>query len=149
MVGLGLRLTDGLLPSLPCHPHPQNRPPMADAKVVRLKLREMLAASNMETESQRTLTRKLEEELGFPLDPHKALIKAGAQAAGGGIVGPPGNGGGASMCHAHNSFIGLPAFVSTAGLALSLHSRWPLVSRSTYFYHSCRGNWRTDWVGWV
>ncbi|KAL4420823.1 hypothetical protein ABPG75_010479 [Micractinium tetrahymenae] len=46
-----------------------------DAEIVRARLRSLLPDVDMETATQRSITQKLEEELGAPLSAHKPLIK--------------------------------------------------------------------------
>ena len=49
---------------------------MADAKIIKAKLRRLLQASDMLVATQRSITSKLEEALDIgPLDEYKALIK--------------------------------------------------------------------------
>ncbi|KAI7839951.1 hypothetical protein COHA_006345 [Chlorella ohadii] len=48
----------------------------ADARIVQQRLRTLLRTVDFETETQRTITAKLEQELGVPLSAHKPLIKA-------------------------------------------------------------------------
>ncbi|PRW20186.1 transcriptional coactivator p15 [Chlorella sorokiniana] len=47
----------------------------ADARIVKQRLRALLRTVDFETETQRTITAKLENELGMPLSAHKPLIK--------------------------------------------------------------------------
>ncbi|KAL4451272.1 hypothetical protein ABPG77_009344 [Micractinium sp. CCAP 211/92] len=47
----------------------------ADTEIVRARLRSLLPTVDMETATQRSITQRLEEELGVPLSAHKPLIK--------------------------------------------------------------------------
>lgn len=49
-----------------------------DERIVKQRLRSLLADVDFETATQRTITQQLEGELGVPLSAHKPLIKVGA-----------------------------------------------------------------------
>lgn len=52
---------------------------MADDKIVKHKLRQLLSSADMEKETQRSLTQRLEAELGLSLSQHKPMIKVGSE----------------------------------------------------------------------
>ena len=54
----------------------------AECKIIRVKLRRLLGAADLEMATQRALTKQLEADLGVPLDGHKALIKVGCAGEG-------------------------------------------------------------------
>lgn len=45
------------------------------AKIVRAKLRKLLRRVDMDSATQRSIQKELEEDLGVPLDDYKQLIK--------------------------------------------------------------------------
>ena len=55
---------------------------MADAKIVKQKLRNLLKEVDFDTATQRSITQTLEQELEVNLSQHKPMIKVGGAAGG-------------------------------------------------------------------